>query len=52
MSRKGNCLDNALIESFFSTLKCETIYIGKVKTIEELEQQIYEYINYYNHECI
>ena len=33
MSRKGNCLDNALMEGFFGTLKCETIYIDKPKTI-------------------
>ena len=52
MSRKGNCLDNALMESFFGTLKCETIYIEKPKTIEALEQQIHEYIHYYNHERI
>lgn len=52
MSRKGNCLDNALMEGFFGTLKCETIYIEKPKTIEALEQQIHEYIDYYNHDRI
>ena len=52
MSRKGNCLDNALIEGFFGTLKCETIYVEKPQTIEDLEQQIHEYIHYYNHERI
>jgi transposase InsO family protein len=52
MSRKGNCLDNALMEGFFGTLKCETIYIEKPKTIEQLEQQIHEYIHYYNNERI
>ena len=52
MSRKGNCLDNALMEGFFGTLKCETIYIDKPQTIEALEQQIHEYIHYYNHERI
>lgn len=52
MSRKGNCLDNALMEGFFGTLKCETIYIEKPQTIEELEQQIHEYIHYYNNERI
>ena len=52
MSRKGNCLDNALMESFFGTLKCETIYLEKPKTIEDLEQQIHDYIHYYNHERI
>ena len=52
MSRKGDCLDNALMEGFFGTLKCETIYIEKPKTIEQLERQIHEYMHYYNHERI
>ena len=52
MSRKGNCLDNALMEGFFGTLKCETIYIEKPKTIEGLEKQIHRFIHYYNHERI
>lgn len=52
MSRKGNCLDNALMEGFFGTLKWETIYIEKAKTIEQLEQQIHEYMHYYNNERI
>ncbi|MGE6794992.1 IS3 family transposase [Psychrobacter okhotskensis] len=34
MSRKGNCLDNTLMEGFFGTLKCEIIYIEKPQTIE------------------
>ena len=48
MSRKGNCLDNAIIENFFGTLKSELFYIKKFKTIEELKQEIEQYINYYN----
>lgn len=52
MSRKGNCWDNALMENFFGTLKSETIYLEKPKSIEELEQQIHDYIHYYNHERI
>jgi putative transposase len=36
MSRRGNCLDNARIESFFGHLKGESIYITKVNTYEEL----------------
>ena len=52
MSRKGNCLDNALMEGFFGTLKCETIYIEKPSSIEALEKQIHEYMYYYNHERI
>jgi transposase InsO family protein len=40
------------MEGFFGTLKCETINIEKPKTIEQLEQQIHEYMHYYNHERI
>jgi len=46
MSRKGNCLDNASMESFFGILKSECFYS------EELEQTVKEYIHYYNHEQI
>ncbi|MGZ0051923.1 IS3 family transposase [Brevibacillus gelatini] len=49
-SRKGNCLDNACIESFFSHLKTETSYFSQCKTEEELLQAIDEYIWFYNHE--
>lgn len=52
MSRKGNCLDNAVIENFFGTLKCEMFYTEKFTSIEQLEQRIHEYIHYYNHERI
>jgi len=52
MSRKGNCLDNAVIENFFGTLKSEMYYTRKFKTIDELKKEIKEYINYYNHERI
>lgn len=49
-SRKGNCLDNACIESFFSHLKTETLYFSECKTEEELFQAIERYIWFYNHE--
>lgn len=52
MSRKGNCLDNAIIENFFGTLKSEMFYTKKFKTIDELKKEIKEYINYYNHDRI
>ena len=52
MSRKGNCLDNALMEGFFGTLKCETIYLEKPTSIEALEKQILRFMQYYNHERI
>ncbi len=49
MSRKGNCLDNAPIESFFGHLKDESEY-RKCKSWEELKQEIDKYIKYYNDE--
>lgn len=52
MSRKGNCLDNAVIENFFGTLKSEMFYTRKFKTINELKKEIKEYINYYNNDRI
>lgn len=52
MSRKGNCLDNAAIESFFGTLKSELFYLEKFTSIEELEDSIDAYIRYYNEERI
>jgi transposase InsO family protein len=52
MSRKGNCLDNAIIENFFGILKFEMFYTQKFKSIEELKKEIKEYINYYNNERI
>lgn len=52
MSRKGNCLDNAVIESFFGTLKSECFHGHEFASIEELEQTVKDYIHYYNHERI
>ena len=52
MSSKGNCYDNAVVESFFGTLKCETIYLNKIKTLGELISTIEQYIEWYNHERI
>ncbi len=52
MSRKGNCLDNAIIENFFGTLKTELFYLMKFKDINHLKSEIKEYINYYNNERI
>ncbi|MEG1809385.1 MAG: integrase core domain-containing protein [Oscillospiraceae bacterium] len=36
MSRKGNCLDNAVIENFFGPLKNELLYLQKFESIEHL----------------
>lgn len=49
MSRKGNCWDNAVAESFFHTIKTELIYQYKFKTREEAKHAIFEYIEvFYN----
>lgn len=52
MSRKGNCLDNAVIENFFGILKSELFYLNKYKSIKQLKRDIKEYIKYYNNERI
>lgn len=48
MSRKGNCLDNAIIENFFGTLKSELYYQNKYESSEQLTKDIEDYIEYYN----
>jgi transposase InsO family protein len=52
MSRKGNCLDNAAMESFFATLKSEFFHLNKFSSIEQLKAGIRRYIHYYNHHRI
>ena len=52
MSRKGNCLDNAAMESFFGTLKAEYFHLNRFETLEQLQRGIDHYIYYYNHERI
>ena len=49
MSRKGNCWDNAVCESFFHTLKTELIYQDKPKTKEDTIKALFDYIEvFYN----
>jgi putative transposase len=49
MSRKGDCWDNAVAESFFKTLKVEHVYHHSYKTIKEAELSVFEYIEtWYN----
>ena len=52
MSRKGNCLDNAVMENFFGLLKSELFYIEQFKSYESLQNAIIEYVHYYNHDRI
>ena len=49
MSRKGNCLDNSPIESFFGHLKDE-VGFGSCKTFAEVKKKIEKYMDYYNNE--
>jgi transposase InsO family protein len=49
MSRKGNCWDNSPTESFFGSLKVECLYQQSIKTREEAQQTIFDYIEvFYN----
>jgi putative transposase len=48
MSRKGNCLDNAVIENFFGILKTELLYLQEFESIDHFTQELHDYIYYYN----
>ena len=53
MSRKGNCYDNAVMESFFKTLKTELVYQRRFATREEAKKMLFDYIEiYYNRQRI
>ena len=52
MSRKGNCLDNAVIENFFGLLKSELLYLQEFKSMEHFHHEVKMYINYYNNKRI
>lgn len=54
MSRKGNCLDNSVMENFFGIMKSEFFYGHEYefKTTDELIHSIHSYINYYNNDRI
>jgi transposase InsO family protein len=48
MSRKGNCLDNSVMENFFGHLKSELLYIQKFDSIEHFKSELTSYIYWYN----
>ena len=52
MSRKGNCLDNAVIENFFGLLKSELLYLQKFRSMDHFKQELIEYLDYYNNRRI
>ena len=52
MSRKGNCLDNSVMENFFGLLKSELLYLREFNSYEEFVEEIHKYIYYYNNNRI
>jgi transposase InsO family protein len=52
MSRKGNCLDNAAMESFFGLLKSELLYLQQFKSVDHFRKELEMYIDYYNNKRI
>ena len=52
MSRKGNCLDNSVMENFFGRLKIEMFYGEKFESVNTFIDKLKEYIYYYNNERI
>ena len=52
MSRKGNCLDNSIMENFFGLLKSELLYLREFESLEEFRDELEKYIDYYNNQRI
>lgn len=52
MSRKGNCLDNAVIENFFGLLKTELLYLQEFDSMQHFVAELVDYIDYYNNRRI
>ena len=52
MSRKSNCLDNAVMENFFGLLKSDLLYLQKFDSLEHFKQELADYLDYYNNHRI
>lgn len=52
MSRKGNCLDNAVIENFFGLLKSELLYLQEFESMDQFKAELVNYLDYYNNQRI
>ena len=52
MSRKGNCLDNAVMENFFGLLKSELLYLQDFDSLAQFRTELEEYLDYYNNRRI
>ena len=52
MSRKGNCLDNAVVENFFGPLRSELLYLQKFASMEQFKTELVSYLEYYSNRRI
>lgn len=52
MSRKGNCLDNSVMENFFGLLKSELLYLRTFESMDQFRLELIAYIEYYNNKRI
>ena len=52
MSRKGNCLDNAVMENFFGILKSELLYLQEFDSVNHFISELIDYLDYYNNHRI
>ena len=52
MSRKGNCLDNAMMENFFGIMKSELLYLFEFDSMKQFKRKLVKYIYYYNNHRI
>ena len=52
MSRKGNCLDNAMMENFFGLMKNELLYLQEWESVGQFKNALRKYIRYYNNDRI
>ena len=52
MSRKGNCLDNSVMENFFGLLKSELLYLQEVVSVDHFKEELIEYLSWYNEKRI
>jgi transposase InsO family protein len=48
MSRKGNCLDKAVMENFFGLLKSELLYLHEFDSLEHFKRELVDFLDYYN----
>ena len=50
--KKGNCLDNSVMENFFGLLKSELLYLQTFESVEHFKKELIEYLSWYNEKRI